>query len=378
MREAGSSRAKHGAVKAHWRLMALAAVFAAAGLAASAGLRPARAAHEPLFVGFYDGWDPNARKGLEQRLPELDVFAPMWLTVRDATGQVVFESDDGAEQLLADRRASPRVFPLVSNAHDNVWDRAAAEAVILNPVAQKTFAAQLLDLARKRGFSGFIVDFENLSPQAAAAYPAMLAAVRKALSASHVEVWVTVLPIGDESLAPFAEATDSVVVMAYDECWASSNPGPIAGRDWVGQSLAQRLEGVDPRRVVVALASYGYDWPEGGVAKPVGVAEAEALAARYGAVVRRDPASGSPNFAYVDAQGRRHAVWFLDAEAFADQRQAAAAFRPRGYALWRLGLEDPAIWTLPHAPRPVRAAPPRPSGAPLPHPCDPLALHPAK
>ncbi len=86
----------------------------------------------------------------------------------------------------------------------------------------------------------------------------------------------------------------------------------------------------------------------------------------------RDSAARNPHFGYADPQGRRHSVWFLDAQAFAEQRQATQAWRPRGYALWRLGLEDPAIWSLPHAPRPASGPPPAASTAPLPHPCDPL------
>lgn len=369
-----TSGAKGGGFKARWLLAALLAALAACGLAPGARTQPAKPAPRPLFVGFYDGWDQSARSGLSERLPKLDVFAPLWLTVRGPKAEVVVEPDDGVDDLIAKSRPRPMVFPLVSNAHDNEWDKEAAQAVILDPDLQRAFAARLLDLARTRGFSGYILDFENLPPQAAAAYPAMLAALRKALSGAHVEVWVTVSLGGDQPLAPFADSADALVVMAYDECWASSTPGPIAGRDWLVQSLAQRLQGVDGRRVVVALASYGYDWPAGAVGKPIGVADAKALAAGHGAAIVREPPADNPSFTYTAAGGVRHAVWFLDARAFEGQRQAAAVFRPRGYALWRLGLEDPAIWSLPRGPAPAHAARPAPSAAPLPHPCDPLGL----
>ncbi len=156
--------------------------------------------------------------------------------------------------------------------------------------------------------------------------------------------------------------------MAYDECWATSNAGPIAGADWLRQLLADRLSGTDPRHVVIALAAYGYDWPEGRPGHPIGAAEAMRLAARMKAPLLRDPASQNEHFTYTAADGRKHQVWFLDARAFAADRAVAAAWAPRGYALWRLGLEDPAIWSLPHAPRPdgPRTAP----GGVAPHPCN--------
>ena len=156
--------------------------------------------------------------------------------------------------------------------------------------------------------------------------------------------------------------------MAYDECWATSNAGPIAGADWLQRLLADRLAGIDPRRVVVALAAYGYDWPDGAPGKPIGAAQAMQLAQRLKAPIQRDPASRNAHFVYRAADGRRHQVWFVDGPAFAEAIQAAAPWRPRAYAIWRLGLEDPALWSLPRPP--PAAGKPAPSPGPAPHPCD--------
>jgi spore germination protein YaaH len=369
-----TSGAKGGGFKARGLLAALLVVLAACGIAPDGRTQPAKSGPRPLVVGFFDAWDQSSRAALPDRLPKMDVFAPLWLTVRGPKAEVVVEPDDGVDGQIAKSRPRPKVFPLVSNAHDNEWDLEAAEAVILDPAARAAFAARLADIAKTRGFSGYILDFENLSPAAAAGYPAALAALRKVLSPAHVEVWVTASLGGDQPLGPFADSADALVVMAYDACWASSTPGPVAGQDWLEQSLAHRLQGVDGRRVIIALANYGYDWPSGAVGKPISVTDAVALAAQKGATIRRGPPDQNPNFTYQAADGVRHEVWFLDARSFAEQRKLASAFRPRGYALWRLGLEDAAIWKLPPAPAPARATPPAPSGAPLPHPCDPLHL----
>ena len=369
MVERRKSATKRGVLMAALLSAGLGLALSAAGLSAAASrLHDAR---RPLFVGFYDAWDQSDLPALPGQLARLDVFAPRWLTIRGAQGQVVVEPDQGAAAIAA--RAQPRLklAPLVSNAHDDIWDEPAAEAVILNPQAQKAFIERLRQLAGARGFSGYIFDFENLSPRASAAYPALLSAARGALSGSGLEVWATATPGPDEPLAALARSADAVVLMAYDECWATSNAGPIAGSDWLARLLADRLAGVDPERVIVALAAYGYDWPRGAPGQPIGAAAAMKLAARLKAKVVRDPASQSAHFAYVAADGRPHQVWFIDAAAFAADRAAAAGSHPRGYAIWRLGLEDPAIWSLPHAPAAATGRP-RPTVGPAPHPCDPL------
>ena len=364
--EPGKGASKGGGLMAALVCAGLGLSIGAFGMSAAAP--GASAPGAPLFAGFYDAWDQTDLPYLPRQLAGLDVFAPRWLTIRGAQGQVVVEPDNGDGPIA--RRAGPRlkVMPLISNAHDDVWDQAAADAVILGPAAQKALFAELGRLAQTRRYAGYIFDFENLSPRAAAAYPALLRAARAALAPAGLEVWATVAPGPDAPFRALASAGDAAVLMAYDECWATSNAGPIAGADWLRRLLADRLSGIDPRHVVVALAAYGYDWPDGRPGQPIGAAEAMRLAAKVKAVVRRDAASRNLHFAYTAADGRGHQVWFIDAQAFAADRAVAAAWRPRGYALWRLGLEDPATWSLPLAPRP---GPPLAGvQGPAPHPCD--------
>ena len=345
-------------------MAALLIAGAAVSLAFGGGAAPA-----PLFVGFYDAWDRSDLPALPRQLQGLDVFAPRWLTIRGAQGRVVVEPDNGAAVVAARAGARLKLMPLISNAHDDIWDQAAADAVVLDPAARKLFLAQLQALAGAKGYAGYIFDLENLSARAQASYPALLAAARAALAPSRIEVWATVGPGPDEPLKALAGSGDAAVLMAYDECWATSNAGPIAGADWLKRLLSDRLAGLDPRRVVIALAAYGYDWPDGRPGQPIGAAQALALAARVKAQVKRDPASGNAHFSYAGAGGQPHQVWFLDGKAFDADRSVAAAWRPRGLALWRLGLEDPAIWSLARAPQP-RPGPPVPG--PAPHPCNPL------
>ena len=54
----------------------------------------------------------------------------------------------------------------------------------------------------------------------------------------------------------------------------------------------------------------------------------------------------NPHFDYREDDGSIHHVWFLDAVTAQNQMRAADVFRPKGYALWRLGSEDPSIWSL--------------------------------
>jgi spore germination protein YaaH len=94
---------------------------------------------------------------------DITVFAPQWVNLSGAPGAFNIVPDDAALQILRRARRSPKVMPLITNAHDAQWDANAADAVILDPSVRTSFVAALARSAEDRGFSGYILDFENLS-----------------------------------------------------------------------------------------------------------------------------------------------------------------------------------------------------------------------
>ena len=144
-------------------LMAAGAVMALAALGLPGpGAQAAGGAGSPL-VGFYDAWDQSDLPLLPRQLRGLDVFAPRWLTIRGPQGQVVLEPDNGAAAIAAREGPRLKLMPLISNAHDDIWDQAAADAVIFDPPARKAFLARLQSLARAKGYGGYIFDLAPAS-----------------------------------------------------------------------------------------------------------------------------------------------------------------------------------------------------------------------
>jgi spore germination protein YaaH len=286
----------------------------------------------------------------------------MWASVVSPKGEIRWEDDPEAHAVLGAAPRRPRVLPIVSNAHDEVWDAPAAEGVILDAAATAALAANLTERAKADRLAGVVVDFENLTPRATAGYPAFLGRLRQRLRGAGLEVWTTTTLTHEDGLADLAAVADTVVLMAYDQCWASSTPGPIASDAWLQANLAAKLAGGDPSRYVVALAGYGYDWPAGRRATVVSAPKAAGLAA-----ANRQPITPLPNphFSYR-AGGVRHDVWWLSSADFARQRALAQAGAVRGVALWRMGLEDPAVWTA-KAPPPLAGPAAGPTAT-----CEPL------
>ena len=305
---------------------------------------------KPLAVGFYLPWDADSRASVVKHARALDVLAPMSGALDSAAGTLRWQPDPALAPALAAARARPKVFPVISNAHDNVWDAAAADGALLDPKAGDTFIAALTAQAKAQSYGGYILDFESLSPRAVPAYAPFLARLHDALKPLGKELWVTTSLAADPTLVQqLAGATDAVVLMAYDQCWATGTPGPVAAQDWLETALEAKLAPKDghagPAHYIVALGAYGYDWPEGKPAEVVSAPAAVRLARANGQPIARELPAANPHFAYQGPLGDTHTVWYLDAAAFRTQRAAVQARHARGVAIWRLGLEDPAIWT---------------------------------
>ena len=128
----------------------------------------------PLSVGFYVTWDENSRASLRRHINQLDVVSPQWMLLDGSLGRVAVTSDPQAEAIIASAKnaavdpADGRTTPTTASSTAR-WPTiccsipAAADALITNLVA----------LAKQRGYGGYVFDFENLSPQALAQYPAL-------------------------------------------------------------------------------------------------------------------------------------------------------------------------------------------------------------
>ncbi len=309
----------------------------------------------PLTVGFYVPWDERSRVSLAGHVSQMDVLAASWLFLKGDRGLVEVTEDPQAEAVLAKAQHRPSVLAMIQNAHRGVFDGQQADQLLLDPRAREALVHNLVALANARGYAGYVFDLENLSAPALAVYPDLIREANQALNPSGREVWVTAL-YGDDSapLEQLQSASDTLVLMAFDQHWSTGDPGPIAGQDWFETNLDKRLSRLDESKTVMALGSYGYDWRDAkGTIKAKSSAvtfhEATQWAHDSESDVRMDSASLNPTFGYEDEDGFSHHVWFLDAPTIFNEIKVSDDYRPRGYALWRLGSEDPGVWQiLPH------------------------------
>lgn len=306
--------------------------------------RPARG--QPLSVGFYLPDEETSLASLRRHVGSLDWVVPMRFSV-DAAGGLTTQRDDKFDHLIAAMPRPPAVLPMVQNYSNEKFDGAGAARMLASPQARTRLVASLAAAARAPHVGGVVFDLEDLPASAMPDYLLLLDECQRAFDPGD-QIAVTI-PAGDPSwpIAALAKRSDRVLFMAYDQHWQGGAAGPIAGQDWFVPEVA-RARAAAGDKLVVALASYGYDWHgsagKAGTADALTVEEAWLAAHDSGAAPRFDPASGNSAFAYDD-EGEHHTVWFVDAASSWNQLTALKQMGIGGVALWRLGSEDPGFWT---------------------------------
>lgn len=287
----------------------------------------------------------------------LTEVSPVWYQPTDS-GQLIFASAEAQQSAagIAREAASHQValVPSIVNYRNGQWDGAVIHRIITNSQISKAHIAAIVSLVASHDWAGVDVDYESLAAGDRSAYSRFISDLALALHHAQKRLTVTahakIDEPGDWSGAraqdwrALGASADEVRVMAYDYSTEDSPPGPIAPLHWVESVLQLAVSEVPRDKLMLGVATYGYDWPNGKPGGDVQWADAQAIAESHAARVMWDATSQSPWFTYADKQGRQHTVWYENARSLKAKVALAASYRLNGIVIWRLGGEDPGIW----------------------------------
>ncbi|HOX42454.1 MAG TPA: glycosyltransferase [Myxococcota bacterium] len=303
------------------------------------------------LVAFVLEDDPLSVASLEKNLGQLDVVVPDWFELPGPGCELVEHSGERLRRLLA--RAEVLVLPRLANLYKGQWRGEETGEFLASDEARACLVRKLVQRLVELKAAGVNVDLEDLSPEDSEPFLEFLVELRKELHQSGLRLTVDV-PFQDPAFdyEYIGKVSDAVLVMAYDEHFPSSVPGPIASRPWLELSLDDILPRIPADRLVMVLGAYGYGW---NVDRPKELAEgisfltAVGLARAAGSQPRFAEGAENAHFAYKDEDGDTHEVWFQDALTLWNQVQLArlaSEGKLTRFGLWRLGTEDETLWSF--------------------------------
>ena len=305
----------------------------------------------PLSVGFFINWDESSYESLKRNLDHLDWVVAEWSRLQNVPdGQNPLATDVHIPALNWIRLTRPqtRILPMVQNVVNEKWDGELLARAIADEPHRQLLIKSLMSFVTDNKFAGICVDFEEPPTASQGNLLTFMQELHAAFSAKGLLVTQAVpFDDGDWNYKAYAAANDYLILMAYDQHWTGSDAGPVAAQDWFEQHLIARMRELDATKTIIALGNYGYDWNDANNNVAEVTFQEALISARDSTTTPSfDSTNRNPYFEYDEDDNSHHEVWFLDAVTAYNQIRAASGYKPAGFGIWRLGSEDPSVWSL--------------------------------
>ncbi|MDR1956236.1 MAG: glycoside hydrolase [Treponema sp.] len=208
---------------------------------------------------------------------------------------------------------------------------------------RKQLIADLLE--KVKPFDGLQIDFELVPPRDGDQFRSFLAELRKGLGTKSFTI---ALPARFRTLdtdvydyEKIKPLVDRILVMAYDEHWATSEPGPIASMDWCKSVAEYSLKTIGPEKLIMGLPFYGRTWGSINLFRAFFFSGIERIKQEHQVTeVRRE--KGIPTFTYEVPV--TVTVYYEDDYSLSTRMEMYRALGVRSIGFWALGQESPTIW----------------------------------
>ncbi len=309
---------------------------------------PSSRAAGPMVLGYYTQYSPtsqSSQQSLAEHASQITAIAPLWYSVRANASLHDLGWQHSAVRVWAQSH-HVAVYPLVINGYGN-------DAILLHPALRSASVATLARLAVHDGYAGFNIDFEGLSNVDESGLDAFVTQLAAALHPLGKKVIAAVGPRTSSrngyhvyNYRVLGQVADQVVLMTYDHHDIGSPAGAVAPIAWVRQIVQYALQEMPAQKILLGLAVYGYNWSSSETTVEIHDPQARPLAASVGAPILWNAAAQEATFRDTAANGTVHQVWYENSRSDAVKVSLANQDHLGGVAIWRLGDETPAFWTV--------------------------------
>jgi len=278
-----------------------------------------------------------ARSELESNADLFTDLAFRWLKT-DATGVLEYEYKDDYSGMLDLARSAG----LRTEASVVLMGSEPLHKLLSSEQNRARLIGNILDRVKSDGYDGVNIDFELMAAADADLFTAFLRELKTSLGDKTLSVAVFARTSNDKWPTPYQYASigqiaDQVVVMAYDYHYATSTAGALAPLWWWQQVVDYMTANIPAHKVLLGLATYGYDWSAGSNATSVTAKKLANLKSRYTLVEVFDKTSMSPSYSYWDQYGVLHHIWLENQQSLQAKVDLAKAKKLGGISFWRIG-----------------------------------------
>lgn len=276
----------------------------------------------------------------------------------DSSGKLVL-NNVSTRLITAMHEMGIKVVPMLSNH----WDRKGGQLALRDPAA---LARQIAAYVEQYNLDGVNVDIENVTAAERDAYTLLVKTLREEIPAEkEVSVAVAANPNGwttgwhgSYDYAALAEYADYLMIMAYDESWQGSDPGPVASLSFAERSVRYALQHAPADKIVLGIPFYGRLWSADGTFNGNGIglnvlanmlrdyrAEITFSEEHQSPVATFTVRSGDPSYT---VNGKKltpgtYTVWFENEQSLAAKADLIHRYDLKGLGSWALNQATDSI-----------------------------------
>lgn len=289
-------------------------------------------------------------------MPGLNVISPTWFHLMDGEGNIKNQAD--AAYVKWAQTNNLQVWALFDNNFD---PKITTEALATYDKRLKMIK-QLLSFAQMYKLQGINIDFENVNLKDKANLTQFVREMTPMLHEQGLVVSIDVtVKSTSENWSMFydrqalSETVDYMMVMAYDEYWASSpTAGSVSSLPWVEKSIVQIMkeDKVPASKLILGVPYYTRIWTEQTKDGKSTVTSRAVFMDTANTIIKDKnltpvflPEVGQHYVEYKEGDALIK-IWLEDEVSMKSRIELVKKYDLAGVASWRRGYEVPAIWDL--------------------------------
>ncbi|WP_322924913.1 glycosyl hydrolase family 18 protein [Paenibacillus campi] len=296
--------------------------------------------------------DPH---GIDE-LPGVNVLSPTWFEMMDSKGNVRSKAD--MEYVNWAHNRNKQIWALLSNGFDA--DRTTAALATFEN--RSRIISQMLAYARTYRLDGINIDFESVHTSDGRNVVQFIRELKPLARQYNLILSMDVTPKSNSELwskfldrRALAPSLDYMMLMAYDEHWASSpTSGSVASLPWVEKAVQRLLQEdeVPADKLILGVPLYTRVWTEQQdngkttvSSRALGMQRVANLIKQKGLTPTYDSTTGQ-NYVQYNENGTIQKIWIEDETSLQARVDLAHKLGLAGIASWTRGLGDDRAWDV--------------------------------
>lgn len=281
-------------------------------------------------------------------IPGVNTISPTWFSVIDEEGKIYDKGNN--DYVTKYKKLGYEIWPIF----DNSFDPDMTHEFLKSSNKRENIINELLNIYLNYGFHGINIDFENVYLKDRDLLTQFVRELYPLFKENDMTVSmdVTAVSTNENWSVSFdrirlQDTTDYLVLMAYDQHWASSPvAGSVAEYAWVERSLLRIFDFIPREKLILAVPFYSRLWTiedEKVSSQALTMEVANRFINNNNIDMSWDDYAGQ-YYGELEKDNKLYKIWLEDARSLEYKASLIHKYNLAGVASWRKGFESPDIW----------------------------------